>query len=332
MASALASIFAGRPNKRNGNLDEKLDGHIFFWGGDFRQVSISFNIISLVFFRWYRCSFVLEMKQNWKWKTERPQPRAAFLVGKSCRVPPEVFGILGCYRRSVETMQKLQILFWYVLSLFEINTTSCFCRRTRIRGSVDVFVVAKLGNCHFGMDKLAWSWKGKFVQSPRPILSSKSQVPVFSNSAAMFTRSPPFSFARLPCSSPTLRTSPPLHLGKSSWKCTKGATFWGLVSNLWDWSMSCPTTFPECEVESIQPVSCVKLLNRYFNAMSKAGNTSNMADVGLVKSWSNIGSSLEGHLNWDHLQSRDILLDSRFGYWMEWRRIGEVDCKEERTL
>ena len=74
--------------------------------------------------------------------------------------------------------------------------------------------------------------------------------------------------------------------------------------------MSCPTTFPECEVESIQPVSCVKLLNRYFNAMSKAGNTSNMADVGLVKSWSNIGSSLEGHLNWDHLQSRDILLDS----------------------
>ena len=44
------------------------------------------------------------------------------------------------------------------------------------------------------------------------------------------------------------------------------------------------TTFPEFEVESIQPVSCVKLLNRYFNAMSKAGNTSNMADVGLVKS------------------------------------------------
>ena len=49
--------------------------------------------------------------------------------------------------------------------------------------------------------------------------------------------------------------------------------------------MSCDTTtFPEFEVESIQPVSCVKLLNRYFNAMSKAGNTSNMADVGLVKS------------------------------------------------
>lgn len=188
-----------------------------FWGGifvKFQSVSTSFPWCS----RWYRCSFVPEMKQNWKWKTERP--RAAFLVGKSRRVPPEVFGILGCYRRSVETMQKLQILFWYVLSLFEINTTSRFCQRTRIRGSVDVFVAAKLGNCHFGMDKLAWSWKGKLVQSSRPILSSKSQVLVFSNSAAMFTRSPPFSFGRLPCSSPTLRTSPPLHLGKSSWKWT----------------------------------------------------------------------------------------------------------------
>ena len=34
--------------KWHGNLDEKLDWADFFWGRDFRQVSMSFNIISLV--------------------------------------------------------------------------------------------------------------------------------------------------------------------------------------------------------------------------------------------------------------------------------------------
>lgn len=68
--------------------------------------------------------------------------------------------------------------------------------------------------------------------------------------------------------------------------------------------------------------------------MSKAGNTSNMADVGLVKSWSNIGSSLEGHLNWDHLQSRDILLDSILDLDTGWNgeELAKRTVKEERTL
>ena len=48
MASVLASILRQRPNKWHGNLDEKIGLGTFFLGGDFRQVSISFNIIFVV--------------------------------------------------------------------------------------------------------------------------------------------------------------------------------------------------------------------------------------------------------------------------------------------
>lgn len=48
MASVLASILRQRPNKWNGNFDETLDWAHFFLGRFQRQVSISFNIISLV--------------------------------------------------------------------------------------------------------------------------------------------------------------------------------------------------------------------------------------------------------------------------------------------